>query len=131
MKATIEKTADGYSAYLEYEEHFISSVGNTMGELITDFNEALDFTIEEMSYSEAKKLKAWEPTFVMDMTYFPKLFPTIDVTGLAKYIGLNGSLMRQYFTGKKKPSLERHNEILNGIHKLGEHYKSVAFKELT
>ena len=127
MKATIEQNKDGYGIYLQHGEYLITSMGETMSELLQNFNEALELTLEGETSKEAESLRNWKPQFVIDMTYFPELFPAIDVSGLARYIGINPSLMRQYMSGIKKPSVERYKKINKGIHDLGRHYQQTVF----
>lgn len=47
-------------------------------------------------------------------------FPELNATQIAKGLGINEGLMRQYISGIKHPSFERILEIENYIHKLGE-----------
>ena len=44
----------------------------------------------------------------------------INVAELARSMGLNPTLLRNYINGFKKPSKEREEEIMSRIHKLGE-----------
>ena len=52
-------------------------------------------------------------------TLFEK-FPQLNVASIARELGINRSLMQQYVTGKKKPSLERMQDIERHLHDLGE-----------
>lgn len=53
--------------------------------------------------------------------------PEINVTAFAHSLGLNASLLRNYINGFKKPSKKREDEILSGLHKLGEQLKNLSF----
>ena len=44
----------------------------------------------------------------------------INVAEIARSMGLNPTLLRNYINGFKKPSKEREKEIIDYIHKLGE-----------
>jgi len=47
-------------------------------------------------------------------------FGMLDVTNLAKRIGLNPSLLRQYKSGLTFASDKQKQRILKGLHELGE-----------
>ena len=47
-------------------------------------------------------------------------FPQLNVSEMAKYIGINKSLLAKYIYGIKKPSPERLEQIRYAIHSFGE-----------
>jgi len=47
-------------------------------------------------------------------------FPQINVSEMAKYIGINKSLLAKYIYGIKKPSIERMQKIRQAFHMMGE-----------
>ncbi|MBQ7281004.1 MAG: DUF2442 domain-containing protein [Bacteroidales bacterium] len=51
----------------------------------------------------------------------------INVSEVAKTIGINVSLLRNYINGDKRPSQERINEILSYLHRLGKEYSECTF----
>ncbi len=51
----------------------------------------------------------------------------IKVSEFAKKIGIDATLLRNYINGFKKPSKEREQVILNGIHALARDYAAAAF----
>ncbi len=51
----------------------------------------------------------------------------LKISEFAKIIGIDATLMRNYINGFKKPSKERTQEILAGIHNLAKEYKEIAF----
>lgn len=53
------------------------------------------------------------------MPIFALLQTTPTLTLVAKQIGINASLMRQYISGNKKPSKKRIEEIQEGIRLIG------------
>ena len=52
-------------------------------------------------------------------TLFEK-FPQLNVASIARELGINRTLMQQYVSGKKRPSLERMQDIERHLHHLGE-----------
>lgn len=67
----------------------------------------------------------FEMTFKYDIWAFFDKFP-ISITPLAKRIGVNPSLMRQYVSGNRKPSQKRLEEIEAAIHEFGRELSSVS-----
>ena len=47
-------------------------------------------------------------------------FPQINVSEMAKYIGINKSLLAKYIYGIKKPSVERMQKIRQAFHMMGQ-----------
>ena len=51
----------------------------------------------------------------------------IRVSEFASRIGIDATLMRNYINGFKKPSKEREQAILKGIHSLAAEYAATSF----
>lgn len=51
----------------------------------------------------------------------------IKISEFAKIIGIDATLLRNYINGFKKPSKEREQVILSGIHTLADQYANVSF----
>ena len=51
----------------------------------------------------------------------------INVAEIARLVGINPTLLRNYINGFKKPSPEREKEILTCIHKLGREMMAACF----
>lgn len=51
----------------------------------------------------------------------------IKISEFAKMIGIDASLLRNYINGFKKPSKDREQMILNGIHTLAKDYATASF----
>lgn len=47
-------------------------------------------------------------------------FPQINVSEMARYIGINKSLLAKYIYGIKKPSVERMQKIRQAFHMMGQ-----------
>ena len=129
LQATVEKTTDGYSAYAIYENNTITAVGDTYTELKQAMQRALAFHIRELEKDgvDITKWKTATIEFKLDVKSLFDLFPSINTSGFASFIGMNRSLMSQYINGLKKPSEQQAEKILNGIHNLGRYYLEVKF----
>lgn len=51
----------------------------------------------------------------------------IKISEFAKMIGIDATLLRNYINGFKKPSKDREQVILKGIHALAQDYAAAAF----
>ncbi len=60
------------------------------------------------------------------MPIFALLQTTPTLTLVAKQIGINASLMRQYISGNKKPSKKRIEEIQEGIRLIGRQLSGIS-----
>jgi transcriptional regulator with XRE-family HTH domain len=49
----------------------------------------------------------------------------INAKFLAKKIGMNATLLSQYVQGRKKPSDQQTNKILDGIHQIGRELSEI------
>jgi len=54
-------------------------------------------------------------------------FPEINLSRFARSLGLNQSLLAKYLSGVKKPSAERKQAILDGLHRLGRELEAADF----
>ena len=52
-------------------------------------------------------------------------FPQLNVSEMARYIGINKSLLAKYIYGIKKPSEERLQQIKDAIHMMGKELVAV------
>ena len=70
-------------------------------------------------------LETIEPDHNNTVAIALKQFPTINVSALAKEIGINKSLLAKYIYGIKNPSPSRKKEIKKALHELGERLLAV------
>jgi len=61
-----------------------------------------------------------EFTIEYHLTAFFQEFDFLKITKIAELAGLNGSLLRQYVSGKKNPSSTQAQKIETAIHQLGD-----------
>lgn len=76
-----------------------------------------DVSFESFAYEDANPTK---------LQRFFLTHPEINVSELAKLIGINPSLLRNYINGLKTPSRERELMIINKIHNIGKEYMALA-----
>ncbi len=85
-----------------------------------------DLLVTRKEYNEmGRDIPELEMTFKYDIWAFFDKFP-ISITPLAKRIGINPSLMRQYVSGNRKPSATRLEAIESAIHEFGKELSAVS-----
>ena len=77
-----------------------------------------DISFESFEYEDA------EPSALQRFFLTHK---EINVAEIARSMGLNPTLLRNYINGFKKPSKEREQEILEKIHEIGERFVEARF----
>jgi predicted RNase H-like HicB family nuclease len=114
IKATIERTRTGFSAYAEGLP--VITTGKTISQLKKNMQEALNFYFEE----EKSAVIPGSITFDFDLKQFFQYYRVINAKFLADRIGMNPTLLSQYVQGRKKPSLEQTERILAGLQEIGK-----------
>ncbi len=61
-----------------------------------------------------------EPNYNNEIARIFAMFPQLNVSEIARSIGINKSLLSKYIYGIKKPSESRKQEIINALHNLGQ-----------
>jgi len=115
-KLIIEKGEDGFWGRIETNEDLITSFGKSINHLKSSMMEALELYFEEFE----KPMPKIEFELVMDIQEFFVINDYINISTLAKRIGMNSSLLRQYSKGIKFPSLKQVNKIESAIRKIGK-----------
>lgn len=123
MNVTIEKQKDGsYIAYnVGCDEFSIIGTGDTVAEAKEDFFNSLDevkTTLIEIGRTIPEAL-ATAPCFSFDISSLLEYFDFFNVSALARKLGINETLMRQYKTGKTYISDKQLERIEKGIHEIG------------
>lgn len=80
----------------------------------------LDEDIHISSFYEEK-----EPEYNNEIARIFKRFPQLNVSEVARYLGINKSLLSKYIYGIKHPSEERIHQIKTALHALGKELVSV------
>ena len=79
-----------------------------------------DISFESFDYPETKSPKAGiQAAFLMN--------PELNVSAIARRIGIRQSLLASYIKGTKTPSPQRKSEILDAIHDIGTSLLRVSF----
>ena len=130
LKAIIEKASDGgYGIYLPDISGYIG-LGITEEEAKKDLRDAIN---EVVSYCNEQGIPDniyggnVEFDYRYDLSGFFNKFDVFNVSALAKAVGINSGLMRQYKAGKTYISYKRKQQIESGIHRLAGNLLNVKF----
>lgn len=95
------------------------------------YGPTVDSAVEDLlvarqeSIGEGHDIPELEMTFKYDLWAFFDKFP-MNATLVAKQIGINASLMRQYIAGQKQPGKKRIEQIQEGIRNIGKQLSGVS-----
>jgi len=115
FKLIVEKNKDGYWSQVAEMPNVFSS-GDTIPVLIQNTKIALELYLEETS----QLTDSIQFELQMDIQEFFRINEFINITSLAKRIGMNSSLLRQYSKGIKFPSIEQVSRIEKEIKQIGK-----------
>ena len=86
--------------------------------------ERLDFKIgrfgDDIRWEKLSFYETVEPNSDNEVARIFKQFPQLNVSEMAKYMGINKSLLAKYIYGIKKPSAERMQKIRQSFHMIGK-----------
>ena len=122
--AIIEASSTGYGVYAEDDQLPLTGYGKTIEEAKADLKTQLDEMIEYFKEKGEKTPAIYnkgnlEFVFKYDIASIFNHFGMLDATGLAKKIGMNPSLLRQYKSGITLASDKQKQKIEHGLHELG------------
>lgn len=126
MKVTVcvEKQAGvrNCSCFVEEDlgKYGLAGYGSTVDEAVADLLVSRKEFIED-----GYDVPELEMTFKYDLWAFFDKFP-MNASLVAKEIGINASLMRQYIAGQKQPSKMRVKQIEDGIREIGRKLSEVT-----
>lgn len=121
IKVIVERTRTGFSAFAQDHEVYI--VGKTFAELKQDILEALNFYFEDAGIKISPKQIALE----IDLKQFFQYYRVINAKFLAERIGMNPTLLSQYVQGRKKPSAQQTEKIIEGLNEIGKELSELNF----
>jgi len=119
IKVIVEKTRTGFSAFAQ--DHEVYTTGKTFAELKTNILEALNFYFEDAGIKISPKQIALE----IDLKQFFQYYRVINAKFLAERIGMNPTLLSQYVQGRKKPSAQQTEKIIEGLNEIGKELSEI------
>jgi len=130
VEAIIEKASDGgYGIYIPSIPG-IGVIGDTEDEAKENLLEVISNIADQCKIDGVEDMVnggCLDISYRYDPSAFFKTFKMFNVSYLAKTIGVNSSLMRQYKTGKTYISEARKKQIEKGIHQLANELLDAKF----
>lgn len=131
LEVILEKQDDEIWGRVEAPGFFYTTVGETVEEIENSLKELVDDFLE----NEGKDMAEWAGvtpgniafTYTSDLSAFFDLFNELKKGAIGSRAGINETLMRQYVSGLKHPSLQQAKKIEEAIHHLGETLLRVSF----
>lgn len=99
--------------------------GSSAKAAITDMLDGWKETAEALK-DEGKVAPELNIEYKFDVGSLFNYYDFINAAGVSREIGISPSLMRQYATGKRKPSEDRKQQIINGVHSLAAKVQAAA-----
>lgn len=126
----LEKGGDELGGRVRAPGFILATVGNSTEEVTANLRELIaDFLEHEgrdMAEWEGVKADEIQFSYEYDLTALFEIFNAIKINSVASLAGLNQSLLRQYATGKKRPSERQAKKIEEAIHQLGQRLMAVT-----
>ena len=131
IEVVIERKDELLWGIVENKGNFIATpYGKTKDEVITNLKEL----IRDYQQNEGKKDKFWSKVDVdnmeveisYDLQAFFKEFNELKISSIAERADLNPSLLRQYASGSKYPSVDQAKKIELAVHELAQKLNKVA-----
>jgi len=119
IKVIVEKTRTGFSAFAE--DYDVYTTGKTFSELNDNILEALNFYFED----DRKKISPRQIVLEIDLKQFFQYYRVINAKFLAERIGMNPTLLSQYVQGRKKPSAQQTEKIIEGLNEIGKELSEI------
>ena len=130
VEAIIEKATDGsYGIYIPALPG-IGVIGDTEEEAKENLLEVIGDIVDQCRIDNVKDRVNGgnlDISYRYDPSAFFKTFDIFNVSSLARAIGIDSSLMRQYKTGKTYISETRKKQIETGIHQIASELLAVKF----
>lgn len=92
-----------------------SSAKAAIADMLRGWGETADYMREE-----GKEVPALDIEYRFDVGSLFSYYDFVNIAGVAREIGLNPSVMRQYAIGARKPSAERKAQIISGFKSLAD-----------
>lgn len=92
-----------------------SSAKAAIEDMLKGWNETTEYLKEE-----SEEVPALEIEYRFDVGSLFSYYDFVNIAGVAREIGLNPSVIRQYVIGTRKPSIERKKLIITGLKSLAD-----------
>ncbi|MCT3662584.1 type II toxin-antitoxin system HicB family antitoxin [Elizabethkingia anophelis] len=130
IRLVLERTNTGYSAYSDDLPGGVTA-GDNIDEIKENFKEVIemyaDYLEENDKVNEANEFRNAEVTYYLNLETFFDHYALFNKSELAKYLGINPSLLRRLSSTNVELSDKKSLQIKDGLHKLAEELKHYDF----
>ena len=120
---TVIKEDTGYTAKTTVGDRHIYTEGENFKELNDNILDAVNLTFGDLDF----KYTTDEIKLILDLESFFDFYKVINAKALSERIGMNQSLLAQYISGSKKPSIKQTKRILMGVQQIGRELADISF----
>jgi predicted RNase H-like HicB family nuclease len=108
----------------------LTTVGNNVEEVTQNLKDLIQDHLDHEGKEQAEwqnvKVKDIVFDYVYDLTALFEVISAVKINSIADLAGINQSLMRQYTSGVKYPSLHQGKKIQEAVHQLGRKLMQVS-----
>jgi hypothetical protein len=122
IKVTIEKTNTGFSAGAD--KYPVYTAGDSLEVIKRNIVESLNLYFE---YKNKPLITEKDLKLTLDIHSFFTFYKVINAKALSERIGMNQSLLAQYISGARKPSIAQTKRILEGVRQVGKELSEMSF----
>jgi hypothetical protein len=123
IKITVLKEETGYSANANIENNSIFTQGDSFDELKANILEAVNLAFEDKGLTCTME----DICLTYDLPSFFDFYKVLNVSALSKRLQMPQSLLAQYISGKKKPSVTQKQRILTAVQQVGRELTEISF----
>ena len=98
-----------------------SSAKAAIEDMLRGWNETTEYLREE-----GEEVPTLEIEYRFDVGSLFSHYDFVNIAGVAREIGLNPSVIRQYVIGTRKPSVERKKQIITGLKSLADNMQQAV-----
>lgn len=103
----------------------VLGVGSSAKAAIADMMDGWKDIADELK-EEGKGIPELDVEYRFDVGALFNFYDFVNIAGVAREIGINPSVMRQYVIGIRKPSVERRAQIQEGFKRLADKMKAAV-----
>lgn len=131
LQVIIEKNNNGLFGRIEGRKSYLPvTFGNSTKEVLQNLKELIKDYQKHEKHGDSFWLKLDTKSLQFEMVYdlqaFFSEYDFLNASAIARHANMNESLVRQYATGKKYPSIEQAKKLEDVIHNLTKELHNVS-----
>jgi len=119
IELVVEKGEDGLWGRVIYNDNLLADFGTS----VADVDNKIKGLLQEFEGVDPNNVSF---DYAYDMYALFQEFDFLNISKVAKYVGIHAGLLRQYSSGVKHPSLNQAKKIEDTIHRLADEMKKAT-----